>query len=91
MTISNQLFNDMTFIVASHLYVSQSLQIKTDSIELDFVRNNMTSLNTTTIVQDAQIKVASYCGLMPNANCSDRILTQRVTIFDTLIRSLFYK
>jgi len=81
MTTSKNLFDDMTNIIAGHLYVSQSLQFKTDSIQVEFVRNNMSNMSTSLNMQDARINVVSYCDMMPNANCSNRILTQRVISF----------
>ena len=81
MTTTNYLFDDMTNIIADHLYVGQSLQFKTDSIQVEFVRNNMSNMSTSINMQDAQINVVSYCDMLLNANCSNRILTQRVTLF----------
>ena len=78
MTIYNELLDDLTKIIIPHLYVSQSLQIMTDSIQVYIVRNNITNMNMYIDMQDAQIKVPSYSNLMISVNCSDQIVTQRV-------------
>ena len=79
MEISNKLFEDLTQIVINHLYVSQSITFKTDSIQANFIKNNISNLNTQINLSNGQVTVPSYCDIFPT-NCTNRILSQKVSI-----------
>ena len=65
-------------IIASHLFMSQSVQVKTATIQADYVKNNLSALVNVQNVQDTQINVPSFCDLL-NSDCSNRVITQKVT------------
>ena len=79
---SNQMINNLTNIISSHLYVGQSINVKSGSIQADFQKNNISSLRNLQNIQDSQIKIPSFCDLL-KTTCSDQIITQKV-IYPTL-------
>ena len=80
MTSSNQMLNTLTSIISSQMYVNQQVQIKTNSIEANYMKANISTFNTQQSIESSQINIPSFCGdlLNQSPNCANRILTQRV-------------
>ena len=76
---TNQMFDDLTSMIASHLYTSQTTEIKTDSIQANFEKNNISSLNNLQSIQGCRISIPSFCDLLSNNDCLNQIVTQKVT------------
>lgn len=66
-------------MIADHLGVSESAQIKTASVEMNFVRNNVTNLANSLTIQDGKIILPSFCEMLQyNENCDSKIIRQQV-------------
>ena len=74
---SDRMINDLTKIISTHLYVIKFTQIKTTSIEANYLKNNISDINPLQSIQDNQISISSLCDLL-NSDCSNRIITQKV-------------
>jgi hypothetical protein len=84
---SHQNFDTLTELFSSQMFVGQTIQVKTASIEANYFKsNNISALNTNQNVQDCSIKFTSFCDLI-NQNCSNRTITQNV-IFSTILKGL---
>ncbi len=46
------------------MYVTQSTQIKTGSIEAKYLKNNMSLIDTTQVIQDSQFVISSFNDLL---------------------------
>jgi hypothetical protein len=46
------------------MYVTQSTQIKTGSIEAKYLKNNMSSIDTSQMIQDSQFSISSFNDLL---------------------------
>ena len=77
---SRAMFDSVTSIISSHLYTSQAIQVKTKSIQADYIKNNVSALNNLHNVQDCQINIPSFCDLLNSDSCSSGIITQKVRI-----------
>ena len=75
---STQMFDDMTSMVSQHLYVSQTTQITTDSIQANFLKNNISAFENSQSLLDCQINVPSFSDLLSNSGSSNQIVTQKV-------------
>ena len=67
----------LTAMISTHLYVSQNTQIKTASIEANYLKNNVSLLSANQPIQDSKIIIPSFCDIL-KSNCTSRILTQKV-------------
>lgn len=79
-TSSNDMFNTMTTVLSKQMYLGQSTQIKSASIQVDYIKNNVSNMNTSQIVSDCQIKVPAFCDMI-GSNCQGKIITQKVYYF----------
>ena len=52
------------------------MQIKTASIQVDFVRNNISNMSSQWSTQYAQILLPPFCDLL-QTGCADQVITQR--------------
>jgi len=78
------MFDSLTQIISKQLYVGQSFQISSPSIEVNYMKTNVSLLNTTQVLGDSQIKIASFCDLLasdPSLNCQSSTIIQKVTSF----------
>ena len=82
MASSNKLLNDLTSIIVDHLYVSQVTQIQTDSIHVNYYRDNISLASNQMNLQDSQIKLTSFCDLLGSSSCNNRIITQKVNFLN---------
>jgi hypothetical protein len=78
MTKSNEMLDELTSIVINHLYVSQVTQIQTNSIQVNYYKENISLISNQLSVQDSVIKLTSMCDLLGSSSCKNRILTQKV-------------
>jgi hypothetical protein len=78
MASSNSMLNDLTSIIVDHLYVSQVTQIQTNSIQVNYYRDNISLASNQMNLQDSQIKLTSFCDLLGSSACNNRIITQKV-------------
>ncbi len=77
------MIDSLTSIVSTHLYVGQLTQIKSTTIEANYLKNSISDINPLQSIQDNRISISSLCDLL-NSDCSNRIITQKVTNFITL-------
>ena len=81
MTNSNSMINKLTKIISSKIYVGQEMQVKTQAIDVSYLKNNVSLIPVNQFLNDAKIELThSFCELLSNENCSNRILTQKVII-----------
>ena len=79
MTNSSQMLLDMTSMINDHLALSETAQIKTPSVEINFVRNNITNLEKVINIQGSKINLPSFCDLIAsNDSCESTIIRQQV-------------
>lgn len=78
MTKSNEMLDELTSIVINHLYVSQVTQIQTNSIQVNYYKENISLISNQLSVQGSEIKLTSMCDLLGSSSCNNRILTQKV-------------
>ena len=64
MSDSEQMIDSLTSMISTHLYVSQVTQIKTGSIEANYLKNNISDLNPLQFIQDSKITISSFCDLL---------------------------
>ena len=74
------MLDKLTSIIINHLYVSQTTQIKTNSIQVIFNRDNISSASDQISLQDSEIKFPSFCDFLGISSCNNRILTQKVCV-----------
>ena len=77
-TSSNAMLDQLTSIIINHLYVSQSTQIQTNSIQVNYYRDNISLASNKISLQDSEIKFTSFCDLLGSSSCNNRIITQKV-------------
>ena len=73
---SNGAFDALTSMISNQMYVSQSTEIKTGSIQANYLKGNISSLNNLLNIQDSSIEISSFCDLLISS--CDKIITQRV-------------
>jgi len=73
MTSTNSMLSQLTSIIINHMYVSQSTQIQTNSIQANYYRENISLVSNQLNAQGSKIILNSMCNLFNN-----RILTQKV-------------
>ena len=79
MQTSSRLIYDITSMVTDRLVISETVQIKTSSIEMKFLRNNATNLEKVVNIQNARISLSSFCDFISsNDSCESTIIRQRV-------------
>ena len=71
------MLNGLTSIISTHLYVGQTTQVKTGSIEVGYKKNNISTVSNELGIQNCQIVIPSFCNLL-NSACENRIITQKV-------------
>ena len=82
MASSNSMLDDLTSIIVDHLYVSQTTQIQTNSIQVNYYRDNISLASNQMTLQDSQIKLTSFCDLLGSSSCNNRIITQKVNFLN---------
>ena len=73
---SVSLFDSLTAMLATHMYSNQNTNIRSNSIEANYIKSNISLAETQLQLQDCLINVTSFCDLL-NSNCSNRIVTQK--------------
>jgi hypothetical protein len=74
-------------MITNQMYVSQNIDIKTNSMEVNFVKNNISHLAASKTIQDNEINFSSYCDLLlsssstSGSSCNNQIITQKVELF----------
>ena len=63
------------------MHVGQVTDINTASIQANYIKNNVSQLNTQQIMDNSQINIPSFCDLLASSNCQSAILTQKVIFF----------
>ena len=84
MTRANRLIDDLTTIQINHMHKSQSIQMNSNSIQVNLKKENASRLSDQLVLEDgSQISLNSpVCSMMGlGSSCSDRVLTQRVNKF----------
>ena len=79
---ANSMLDVLSQIISNQIYIGQSLQIVNPQIQVDFLKNNVSLLNTTQSLWDSQIKLPSFCDLIAlsfTINCQSSVIIQRVT------------
>ena len=76
------MMNKLTSIISSQMYVNQQVQITTKSIVANYIKANMSTMNTQHTLDSCQINLPSFCNdlLIQSLNCANRILTQKVKL-----------
>ena len=83
----------MTKMVSNHLVTSQSTEIKTLKMMVNFEKNNISALKTSFDIKDGQVSLPSFCDLMinvPFADCKNKIVTQKVFNYIHLLFSYIF-
>ena len=78
---ANTMFQSLTKVLSKQVYVGQSVQILNPAMQVNLVKNNISSLNTTQSLSDSQITIPSFCELLSSSNCQSSIITQNVMVF----------
>ena len=79
MTNTSRILLDMTSMINDHLAISETAQIKTPSVEINFVRNNITNLDKFINIQGSRISLPSFCEMIANNDsCESTIIRQQV-------------
>ena len=73
---TNEIFNRLTSMITLQMYVTQETQIKTGSIEAKYLKNNMSLIDTTQMIQDSQFSISSFKELLSVS--TPLILNQKV-------------
>ena len=84
MTRANRLIDDLTTIQINHMHKSQSIQMNSNSIQVNLKKENASRLSDQLVLEDgSQISLNSHvCSMLVlGSSCSYRILTQRVKTF----------
>ena len=66
----------MTSLVLGQMYVTQQTQIKTASIEANYVKNNMSLIDTQQSINECQLGISSFNDLLNTT--SQLIVNQKV-------------
>jgi hypothetical protein len=82
---SNELIDDLSFMTLNHLFKSQSVQVETNSINVNLNKNVASLLDNQMNLKDSsQIKLDStFCnllGLNSLADCSNNVISKRVNV-----------
>ena len=78
MNDSNKILDKLTTMTLLQMYVGQTTQITTGSIEAKYLKNNMSLINTTQIIQDSLFSITSFSDLI-NVS-SPLIINQKVIL-----------
>jgi len=82
-TKSDKLIDELTSIITNHMYTSQLIKIKSNSINVYFKKNYASLLSSQNYLQDlSEIKLDSdFCALLDIHStflCANKVITQRV-------------
>lgn len=81
---------DLTTIISDHLIVSQSTQIKTQSLQANYAKNYASQLDNHFVLQDCEIVTPSLCDLAEiDDDCNKKVLIQQVKIVILELLCLF--
>ena len=74
------MIDTLTTIISSQMYINQNVQIKTNSIEANYLKANVSTINTQQSFETCQINIPSFCNdlLAQIQNCASMIITQKV-------------
>ncbi len=89
---ANSMLESLTQIISKHLYVGQSFQIKSPSIQVNILKNNVSLLNTTQVMGDSTIKIPSFCDLLAldsSLDCQSSNIIQKVTL-SLILENLYF-
>ena len=81
---AHSMLESLTQIISKHLYVGQSFQIASPSIQVSLIKNNVSILNTTQVMGDSTIKIPSFCDLLAfdsSLDCQNSNIIQKVSLF----------
>lgn len=87
--ISDGIVEKITQMISTQMYIGQTATIKTNGLEVDFIKNNVSLLKTTKQIQNTSISFDSYCDLISSSNCNNQIITQKVKNYFILKIRLF--
>ena len=76
----------LTKLIDKQLFITQQYQIKTDSIQVNFIKNYAEKFPNNLNVQDCSIELHSMCKIIEDSypNCKNIVILQRVRIFFVL-------
>ena len=74
---SEKILTKLTKMILSQMYVSQATQVTTGSIEAKYLKNNMSLIDTTQIIQDSQFSISSFNDLLGSVT-TPLIVNQKV-------------
>jgi hypothetical protein len=81
-TKSNGIMENLTNVISKQMTVGQSTNLKTSSIEVNLIKNNISLMSPKKTIQDIEINFSSYCDLISSSdlksNCNNQIITQKV-------------
>ena len=79
-TNSNSIFDDLTQMLARHLSLHQSTEIKTPNLQLNFQKSNVSSIQNSLSIQDSDVKLPAMCDLLSktDSDCKKSIVYQKV-------------
>ena len=77
----NTMYESLSKVISKQIYIGQTLQIKNSAIEVNFEKNNVSSLNVSQVLGDSKIELPNYCELLSSSNCGSSIITQKVYIW----------
>ena len=63
-------------MITPQLHINELVQVKTDTIEVQYSKNNLSRVDNQLNIQDSSLRVQSMCDLL-TTNCSNRIITQK--------------
>ena len=81
---ANSMFETLTQVITKQIFVGQTLKIINPSMEVNFVKNSVSLLNTTQTLGDSQIKIPSFCDLLAldsSLDCQNSNIIQKVSLF----------
>jgi hypothetical protein len=81
-TKSNDIVERLANLMLNQMYIGQTLVIKAKLIEANFVKNNVSLLDSNKVIQDIEINFSSYCDLLSStslsSNCNNQVISQKV-------------
>ena len=77
------MLDNLTTMIAQQMFISQSVQIKTNSIEVNFLKDYASNIPNNVDIQDCAIRSNSICEMIadsfPNTICENIVILQRVS------------
>ena len=78
-------------MIAKHLTMNESTEIKTLNMQLNYEKNNVSALLNSIGIQDGAINLPSFCDLFSNSgpDCQNSVIIQKVRLILYFLQHLF--